>query len=374
MIKKLAYISGLITWLWNLPAISAVTIAVISPKAGVYARQGTEIFEGVRHAIDEINANGGILKQKIKLLPIDDQCNNNIALSTAHMLALNKHQTISLIVGPFCSNDFEETTSIYASSGILQIIPTAISPSLKKVKQKGLIKMLGYSSGQAVDFFEYYNKHFAGETVALLENREDAESVAVAEAVRDEFQKHGKSVMLKSYTYQENEIDTKIKYDTLAAKIVAEKNKIAYVTGTSKNIRKMVRYLKSEWSDFIIFTEQNAATDEYFEYLGNDAEGTYFLSLNRQVNDPDLAEEMVKLRLSGFTPEGLSLYGYSAVKIWEALVRQVGTFNYAKISKKINGNKIKTSLGSYYFVSGAPKNNEKYTIQHYHNGTFEKVY
>ena len=30
--------------------------------------------------------------------------------------------------------------------------------------------------------------------------------------------------------------------------------------------------------------------------------------------------------------------------------------------KKINGNKIKTSLGSYYFVSGEPRNNEKYTI------------
>lgn len=234
--------------------------------------------------------------------------------------------------------------------------------------------MLGYSSGQAADFFEYYNKHFAGETVALLENREDAESVAVAEAVRDEFQKHGKSVMLKSYTYQENNENTKIKYDILAAKIVAEKNKIAYVTGTAKNIRKMVRYLKSEWADFTIFTELNAATDEYFKYLGNDADGTYFLTLNRQINDPDLAEEMVKLRLSGFEPEGLSLYGYSAVKIWESLVKQVGTFNYAKVSKKINGNKIKTPLGSYYFTSGEPRNNERYTIQRYQNGTFEKVY
>lgn len=374
MKNKFAYILGLIIWLWSLPAISAVTVAVISPKAGVYTKQGAEIFEGVRHAVDEINSNGGILKQKIKLLPIDDQCNNNIALSTAHMLSLNKHQTISLIVGPFCTNDFEEITSIYASSGILQIIPTTISPSLKKSKQKGLIKMLGYSSGQAVDFFEYYNKHFAGEAVAILENLENAESVAIADAVRDEFQKHGKSVMLKSYTYQQNNEDTKIKYDMLAAKIVAEKNKIAYVTGTPKNIRKIVRYLKSEWSDFIIFTEQNAATDEYFEYLGSDADGTYFLSLNGQISDPDLAEEMVKLRLSGFAAEGLALYGYSAVKIWEALVKKAGTFDYAKVSKKINGNKIKTLLGSYYFTSGAPKNNEKYTIQLYNNGTFEKVY
>lgn len=374
MKKKLIYIWGLIFWLWSLPAISSVTIAVISPKAGVYTKQGSEIFEGARHAVDEINAAGGILKQKIKLLPIDDQCSNNIALSTAQMLSLSKHQNISLVIGPFCENDFDEISSIYATSGILQIIPTAVSPLLKETKQKGLIKMLGYSSQQAVDFFEYYNKHFAGDSVALIENNQNSESVAIADAVRDEFQKHGKSVMLKSYTYQQNKEDAKIEYDMLAAKIVAEKNKIAYVTGTPKNIRKIVRYLKSEWSDFIVFTEQNAATDEYFEYLGSDADGTYFMSLNGQINEPDLAEEMVQLRLSGFEPEGLALYGYSAVKIWEALVKKVGTFNYAKISKKINGNKIKTLLGSYYFTSGTPKNNEKYTIQLYNNGTFEKVY
>ena len=154
---------------------------------------------------------------------------------------------------------------------------------------------------------------------------------------------------------------------------MAQGNKIAFVTGTEKNIRKMARYLKSERASFMIFTDRYMASEKYFDYLGDDADGTYFMSLNGQINEPDLAEEMVQLRLSGFEPEGLALYGYSAVKIWEQLVKKAGSFDYDKVSKKINNNKIKTTLGNYYFSNGEPKQSEKYIVLRYQNGKLEKI-
>ncbi len=372
--KKMAiYILCFVMCVWTVAASASVTIAVITPKAGVHARQGEEIFTGVQHAVDGINAAGGLLKQKVKILPIDDQCSNNIAISTAQMLTLSKQQNPVLVIGPYCQNAFADVTDTYSRAGMLQIIPTAISVALKNVKHKGLIKMLGYSSQQAKDFFAYYNKHLAGEKVALIHNPDDKESLAIAEAIRDEFQTHGKSILLQNYTYDDEGNDGKVKYDVLAAKIVAQGNKIAFVTGTEKNIRKMARYLKSERASFMIFTDRYTASEKYFDYLGDDADGTYFMSLNGQINEPDLAEEMVQLRLSGFEPEGLALYGYSAVKIWEQLVKKAGSFDYAKVSKKINNNKIETTLGSYYFSGGEPKQSEKYIVQRYHNGTLEKI-
>lgn len=370
MINWFKNIFWLLLWLFPTLTQATVTVAVITPKAGVYITEGAELLAGAQKAVDEINEAGGLLKQKVNILPIDDQCSDNIAVSTAQMLSLQKHRNIALVVGPYCDNALAETAEIYARADIVQIIPNTVSESHKNTKQKGLIKMLGYSSQQAADFFDYYNTHLAGEVIALITNTKNTASVELTTAIQEQFQKHGKSAMLKNYTYQQTNKD----YEALAAQIVAEGIKVAFITGSAANIKKMSRYLKSEWRDFIIFTDKHAATKEYFKYLGDDADGTYFMSLSGQNDAPEFAETMVALRLSGLETEGLSLFGYNAVKIWENLARQAGTFNYAKMAKKINGNKIRTSLGRFIFNGGAPKNNEKYTIYLYQQGVYQRVY
>lgn len=361
---------GLILALWAAPAAANMTVAVITPKAGVWAKQGAELTAGVKKAAEEINANGGLLKQKIKILDIDDQCNDSIAVSTAQMLALRKDKKIALVIGPYCSNSFEAVAQTYASAKIFQIIPTTVDYAQAKTVQKGLVKMLGYTTQQAVDFFKYYNAHFAGEKVAIISNLQNGQSSEIAQAVYDQFAKHGKTVVVQNYTYDMTQND----YEKLAKRVIKDGNKLAFVTGSAKDIRKTARYLKERNKDFIVFINKYQATDEYFKSLEELAEGTYVLELSGKNNDPEFAETLVKLRLSGFETDGLALYGYSALKLWEALVKKAGSFDYAKVSAKANNGKIKTDLGSHMFHNGAPKNNESYAVFLYQNGHFSKVY
>ena len=44
-----------------------------------------------------------------------------------------------------------------------------------------------------------------------------------------------------------------------------------------------------------------------------------------------------------------------------------------KKAKKINNNKIETTLGNYYFSNGEPKQSEKYIVLRYQNGKLEKI-
>ena len=361
---------GLILALWAAPAAANMTVAVITPKAGVWAKQGAELTAGAKKAAEEINANGGLLKQKIKILDIDDQCNDSIAVSTAQMLALRKDKKIALVIGPYCSNSFEAVAQTYASAKIFQIIPTTVDFAQAKTVQKGLIKMLGYTSQQAVDFFKYYNAHFAGEKVAIISNVNNAQSSEIAQAVNDQFAKHGKTVVVQNYTYDMAQND----YEKLAKRVIKDGNKLAFVTGSAKQIRKTARYLKEKNKNFIVFINKYQATEEYFKSLEELAEGTYVLELSGKNDDPEFAETLVKLRLSGFETDGLALYGYSALKLWEALVKKAGSFDYAKVSAKANNGKIKTDLGNHMFHNGAPKDNESYAVYLYQNGHFSKVY
>lgn len=358
------------TFLLTVPAFSKVTVAAVVPKSGIYEQQGSELLKGIKKAIDEINHEGGLNGEKVELLPIDDQCNDSIAISTAQMLTLQRDKNINLVIGPYCANSFDEVADIYANAQIFQIIPTTVNYTQAKTIKKGLVKMLGYTNQQAKDFFEFYNKTFAGYKVAVISNSADGESMAEADAVLKEFQQHGKSILVKLYTFDM----TKKDYDKLADMVMEDKSQIAFLLGTSKNIRKMARSLKDNDEDFIIFTNKYLATQDYFDYLGDYAEGTFFMELRGHSDDPDFAETLVKLRLSGFDTEGLSIYGYSAVKLWGQVAKKAKSFNYNKLSAAINDKNIQTEFGNRMFHNGAPRVSEPYAIFIYQNEQYERVY
>lgn len=349
---------------------ASVTVVLVAPKAGDYVQQGKELEKGVTQAINEINQNGGLLGKKIDLLTVDDQCSDSIAVSTAQMITLTKEKKIGLIIGPYCANSFEQVADIYAKAGIFQIIPTTVNYLQAKTIKKGLVKMLGFTNQQAHDFFAYYNSTFAGNSVALISNKNEEESVEEAQAIKDEFRKHGKSVVLNEYTYDMTNND----FQKLAEKIIADGNNMAFILGTAKNIRKTVKFLKEDDENFVVFTNKYTATQEYFAYLGDLANGTYMMELRGKDDDPEFAETLVKLRLNGFDAEGLSLYGYSAVKLWKNIVQQTKSFEYGKLANYLNNRRISTEFGEKMFHNGVPSVNESYSIYKYENGTANRVY
>lgn len=345
------------------------TIALVVPKAGSYQQQGGELAKGVQQAIHEINENGGLLGEKVELLEIDDQCNDGIAISTAQMLTILKQRNIKLVIGPYCANSFDEVADIYAKGQLFQIIPTTINYTQARTIKKGLVKMLGYTNRQAQDFFDYYNSNFAGNQVAVIYNSKDAESSEETKTIQDEFRKHGKSVVLSLYTYEQTNKD----YKKLAEKILADQNSVAFILGYPKNIRKMAYALKNRNNDISVFVNKYTAGNEFFEYMDDLAEGVYFMTLRGKEDNPEFAETLVKLRLNGFDTDGLSLYGYSAVNLWKNLVTAAKSFDYNKVSAQA-AKGVKTEFGSQMFHNGAPRNNESYAIYRYESGDMNKVY
>lgn len=356
--------------LYAAPANAKITVAIIAPMAGDYLTDGEELIKGAEYALAQINKDGGLLKQKLTLLKIDDQCKDNIAVSTAQMLTILKQKKVKLVIGPYCTNSFDKITDIYAKAGIFQIIPVTVNPAYAKITQKGLVKMLGYTSEEAKDFFAFYNTHFAGEKVALLYSVNDSESASDIQAFAREFQKHGKSSVVTTYNYQMTNKD----YNALAEKILADGANLAFLLGSVANIRKMAYALREQREDFVIFTNKYAAGKPYFDKLGDYADGTYFTALRGPSDNPEFAEILVEMRLNDFEADGLSFYGYSALKLWQALVEKSKSFDYDKLSAAANNKTIHTVFGDRIFQNGAPKNNEKYSVYRFEGGEFGKIY
>lgn len=372
MLKNIAYIMVLLFLLSSNAALADVNIAVIAPKAGEYQKSGYEIISGVRIAVEDINSKGGLNGEKLNLITVDDQCDDRLAISTAQMMAVNasSKDKMSLVIGPYCSNSFDSVANIYAKANIFQIIPVAISANDAKKSHKGLVKLVGYKDNQGKDFFKYYNQAFSGRKVAIIYDSQDKNVVDIAASVQGEFRKTGLLHLLKAFNFRNYADD----YDRLAEEILNNNISLAYVIGTSKKVAKISRSLKSENHQFTIFINKSQVEEEYLKVMGSYAQGTYFIALPSLKDNPDFTETLVKLRLLGVEPEGLAVYGYSAMKLWEEIVGKADSFKYQKLAQTLEKNKIETGWGETMFTNGNPQNSINYGIYKYTNNEYTQVY
>ncbi len=352
-------------------AQARVNVAVVAPRVGDLKVFGDELVNGVQIAIDEINAQGGIEGESVNLLVVDDQCKDMFAVSTAQMMAVNaSREKINLVIGPYCDNAFDKVSSIYARANIFQIVPTSISKNSAVHHQEGLVKMVASTDKQGEDFFNYYDANFSGKRVALVYDSSVRDVVEIAAAIQNEFRYQGQAERLMSYN-----IDVyRGRLSKMARQIVKDDNDVVYVLGTAADIAKLSRELKDEKKDLVLFTNRYLAQKSYRDILGEQGEGTYMVALPSLKNSPDFTETLVRLRLQGAEPEGLGVYGYSAIKLWRDLVDKASSFKYKDLVKTLNSTPFVMPWGETMFVNGMPEKSLNYGIYKFQDGEYAQVY
>ena len=161
MLKRLLNIAFFSVLMSLAPEASAdVNVAVVAPQSGSREMFGRELWEGAQIAVNELNENGGLEGEKINLIMIDDRCDDRFAITMAQMMSLHtsRKDKISLIIGPYCSNSFNQVADIYAKADIFQIVPTPVSQAEAGKNHSGLIKMVGYQEDQGDEFYKFYQR------------------------------------------------------------------------------------------------------------------------------------------------------------------------------------------------------------------------
>ena len=370
MLKNIVKIFLALSFLYsaNLRAEN-ITVAVIAPKQGEYKSEGEELFNGAKLAIDEINKQGGLNNKKIDILTIDDRCDDNLAISTAQMLALLNSKKIGLVVGPYCSNRFEEIASIYESSKLFQIVPTTVAYNQADTNKKGQIMFLGTKSQMSGDFFNFYNQNFAGLKTAFIydDNKEDGYS-DVAKSLFREFQKYGKSNLLKFYT-----LNSSTNITDLISTLKKDQIAITFVLSNKDATTDFILSLKKQDENIIVFTAKDMPDPMIFDTLKQKSNGIYVMALKGFKDSIMFTENLVDLRLRGIEPKGLEVYSYAAVKLWGDLVESNQSFDYKKLLSSSNSDALKEKWSEFMMHSGSIKSS-KYIIEMYNNNSFKQVY
>src|SRR6478735_1502923 len=113
-------------------ASAQIKIGVAGPITGPNAAFGAQLKNGVEQAVEDINAAGGILGQKIAVSVGDDVSDPKQGVSVANKFV---GDGVTLVVGHFNSGVTMPASEVYAENNILMITPSATNP---KVTERGL--------------------------------------------------------------------------------------------------------------------------------------------------------------------------------------------------------------------------------------------
>jgi len=112
------------------PASTAIRIGVIAPLTGPSADFGMPMLNGVKLAVDEINAAGGYLGHKLELLVRDDEANPDKGRKVSEELASQK---VTATIG-FCNTGVAtKSLDVFQNNKIPLIIPCATGTQLTAI-------------------------------------------------------------------------------------------------------------------------------------------------------------------------------------------------------------------------------------------------
>jgi branched-chain amino acid transport system substrate-binding protein len=107
---------------------NTIRIGYVGPLTGDASSYGSDTLNGVRIAIDEVNAKGGIGGKKIELIAEDGRCNGADASNAAQKL-VNVDQVVAIIGGQ-CSSETLAIAPIVEAAKILLISPVSSNPAI----------------------------------------------------------------------------------------------------------------------------------------------------------------------------------------------------------------------------------------------------
>jgi len=113
-----------------------VIVYVVVPLSGWQAEGGQTVVGGVRLMAERINAAGGLLGYKVKVVAIDDEADSEVAVQVAEQIrtVVQQGEKVIGIVGHYNSGQTLAAMEIYKDLPLIVVTPTASDVSLT---QKG---------------------------------------------------------------------------------------------------------------------------------------------------------------------------------------------------------------------------------------------
>jgi branched-chain amino acid transport system substrate-binding protein len=292
-----------------------ILIGEFGSLSGENAAFGRSSHNGVILAIEEVNATGGVLGKKVRILAEDNQSRNEQVTTIVKKL-INQDKVVA-VLGEVASSRSIAASAVCEEAGIPMVSPSSTNPAVTVDKRTGQVKSFIFRvcfidpfQGTVLARFAHANLQL--QNLAILLDVKQDYSQGLAQYFRAEFERLGGKIGSQE-AYQGGDTDFRAQLTSIkdagvqAVFVPGYYNDAANITKQARSLGITIPFLGGDgWSDPALFR------------LGGDAiQGAYVTDHYSAENQDPAVQKFVNTYRDRFgeTPSGLSACGYDAAKI-----------------------------------------------------------
>ena len=242
-----------------------ILVGLAGPMTGPEAQFGEQFKRGALKAIDDINAKGGVLGQKLQLAIGDDACDPKQARSVAEDLSAKK---VAVVIGHFCSGSSIPASEVYQENNIPQISPGSTSPKYTERGLNNVFRVCGRDDQQGGVAADYLASKQKGKSVAIIHDKS-----AYGKGLADEFKKALNAKGVNEVFYEAITAGEK-DYSALVTKVKAAKVDYLFLGGYKTEGGLIVRQMRDQGVKTTLMGGDALLVEEYWAITGPAGEGT----------------------------------------------------------------------------------------------------
>ncbi len=343
------------------PKPQSIKIATAGPVTGQLASLGEQMLAGAKKAVEDLNAAGGLLGQKVELLIGDDQCDPKQAVVVANKLV---NDGVVFVAGHFCSSSSIPASKVYSEEAVIMISPASTNPALTNEGRSTIFRVCGRDDQQGGVIGTFLAKHFKEKRIAILHDK-SAYGKGLADETRKAAQAGGMTeILFEAYTAGEKD------FTSIVSRLKQERADVLFVGGYHTEAGLLLRQMREQGMDTQLVTGDALVTQEFWSITGEAGEGALFSFASDPRKRSAAAKITKEFRAKNIEPEGYILYTYAAVQAWSDAVKIAGTVEPKAVAKVLREKEFDTVIGKFRFNAKGDVNLPPYTIYKWSNGAY----
>ena len=335
-------------------AQAQVKLGMAGPITGPSAATGAQMKNGVDQAIEDINAAGGILGQKLSILVGDDVSDPKQGVSIANKFV---GDGVKFVVGNFNSGVSIPSSEVYNENGVLQITPASTNPTFTERKLWNVFRTCGRDDQQGEVAANFIVTKMAGKKVAIVHDK-----TTYGKGLADETKKgmNAKGVMEVLY----EGVNTGEKdYAAVVSKIKQSGADLVYFGGLYTEGGLIVRQMREQGVQAVMMGGDGIAAAEFASVGGPGVEGSLMTFGPDPTKRPQAAAVVKAFEAKKINPESYTLYSYAAVQLIKQAAEKAKSLDPRKVAEVLHsGASFDTVIGPLSYNAKGDRTDADYVV------------
>ncbi|MGE4319156.1 MAG: branched-chain amino acid ABC transporter substrate-binding protein [Deferribacterales bacterium] len=344
-----------------------IKIGVAGAHSGDLASYGIPSLKAAELVVKQVNEKGGLLGKKVELVPADDVCKPEVAVSSANKLV---SEGVVAVLGHICSGATKAAMGTYLAAKIPVMSPSATSPDLTKSGEyPNFFRTIAPDDAQARLEIDFATDVLKVSKVAIIHDKGDY-GKGLAEYAKQFAEADGKLQVVLFEGITPGAVD----YSAIVQKIKQSGAEAVIYGGYHPEASKIITLIVKKKVPVKFISDDGVKDDTFIKVAGTFAEGVYATGPKDTSTNP-LTIEATKLHKEtyGEDPGAFYLNAYTAMLAITNAIEKAGSTDYDAVTNALRTEYVETPIGKIKFDEKGDAIGAGFSVYQVQNGVYVEI-